>query len=219
MFKAWPKTPRLYRDVVITEKIDGTNACVVVADPYQVYRVSPGDYRVAELEQFGEHRVSPSVATVFTERGPLMVWVQSRKSLITLDRDNFGFAAWVADNADTLVADLGQGRHYGEWWGHKIQRGYRRDDRSFSLFAAERWGEEPGFTTQGLEVVPTLSVGTMSDVLVSSALAYLREEGSVAAPGFMDPEGICVYHTASETAFKVTLKDDEAPKGARNGSA
>lgn len=29
-FKAWPKTPRLFRDVVITEKIDGTNAAVIV---------------------------------------------------------------------------------------------------------------------------------------------------------------------------------------------
>ena len=30
-FREWPKTPRLNRDMVITEKIDGTNACVVVS--------------------------------------------------------------------------------------------------------------------------------------------------------------------------------------------
>lgn len=29
-FKAWPKTPRLFRDIVITEKIDGTNSAVIV---------------------------------------------------------------------------------------------------------------------------------------------------------------------------------------------
>lgn len=29
-FKAWPKTPRLFRDIVITEKIDGTNAAIIV---------------------------------------------------------------------------------------------------------------------------------------------------------------------------------------------
>lgn len=29
-FREWPKTPRLYRDVAITEKIDGTNAAIHV---------------------------------------------------------------------------------------------------------------------------------------------------------------------------------------------
>lgn len=31
-FKPWPKTPRLKRSIVITEKIDGTNACIYVND-------------------------------------------------------------------------------------------------------------------------------------------------------------------------------------------
>ena len=39
-FRAWPSIPRLYRDCVITEKIDGTNAAVVVTDDGQVYAQS-----------------------------------------------------------------------------------------------------------------------------------------------------------------------------------
>lgn len=35
-FQAWPSTPRLYRDCTITEKIDGTNACVVVGEDGEV---------------------------------------------------------------------------------------------------------------------------------------------------------------------------------------
>lgn len=35
-FKAWPKTPRLFRPVTLTEKIDGTNAAVIVADDLTV---------------------------------------------------------------------------------------------------------------------------------------------------------------------------------------
>lgn len=31
-FRPWPKTPRLNRSMIITEKIDGTNACVYVSD-------------------------------------------------------------------------------------------------------------------------------------------------------------------------------------------
>lgn len=29
-FKPWPKTPRLFRSILITEKIDGTNAAVII---------------------------------------------------------------------------------------------------------------------------------------------------------------------------------------------
>ena len=32
-FEPWPKTPRLRRDCVITEKIDGTNAVTDTATP------------------------------------------------------------------------------------------------------------------------------------------------------------------------------------------
>ena len=31
-FKEFQKIPRLYREVIVTEKIDGTNACVVVGE-------------------------------------------------------------------------------------------------------------------------------------------------------------------------------------------
>jgi hypothetical protein len=34
----------------------------------------------------------------------------------------------------------------------------------------------------------------------------------VAAPGFMNPEGIVLFHTAGNVGFKKTLKDDEMPK-------
>lgn len=48
-FQAWPSTPRLYRHCTITEKIDGTNACVVVTDDGEVFAqsrkrlITPGD--------------------------------------------------------------------------------------------------------------------------------------------------------------------------------
>jgi len=35
-FKAWGKTPRLFRDITITEKIDGTNAAVIVTEDGEV---------------------------------------------------------------------------------------------------------------------------------------------------------------------------------------
>jgi hypothetical protein len=43
-------------------------------------------------------------------------------------------------------------------------------------------------------------------------LSLVKENGSYAAPGFMDPEGIMIYHTAAGQFFKKTLVDDEAGK-------
>lgn len=43
-------------------------------------------------------------------------------------------------------------------------------------------------------------------------LQKLRAEGSMAAPGFMRPEGVVVFHGHSGTLFKVTLEKDEVPK-------
>ena len=40
----------------------------------------------------------------------------------------------------------------------------------------------------------------------------LRERGSYAAPGFMKPEGVVVFHTAGNVGFKKTIEKDELPK-------
>ncbi len=40
----------------------------------------------------------------------------------------------------------------------------------------------------------------------------ITEKGSVAAPGWMRPEGIIVYHTAAGVLFKVTCENDDKPK-------
>ena len=41
----------------------------------------------------------------------------------------------------------------------------------------------------------------------------LRVEGSVAAPGFMQPEGIIVWHHAARSYYKVLLENDDKHKG------
>lgn len=177
-FQAFPKIPRLNRTVVITEKIDGTNACVGVTDSGKVF-------------------------------------AQSRTRIITPDKDNFGFAAYVEENADKFAEILGPGRHFGEWWGRGIQRGYNRPDRYFSLFNTHRWGDVDLTGVPNLTVVPVLDIydGTHLTIAVQACLRELQDLGSEAAPGFMDPEGVVVYHTASGQMFKATVTGDEKPKG------
>lgn len=169
-FIKFPKIPRLNRAIFITEKIDGTNAQVIVQEDGQVL-------------------------------------AGSQNRLITPDADNFGFAAWVQKNYDELRT-LGIGRHYGEWWGQGIQRGYGLTEKRFSLFNYERWGDT---RPACCHVVPLLYYGLFG--YQPHVLDRLRYGGSVAAPGFMKPEGIVIYHTAAQHYFKVTCEKDAEHKG------
>lgn len=169
-FREFPKIPRLNRNVLITEKIDGTNGCVVIDE----------DGNIA---------------------------AQSRGRIITPEDDNFGFAAWVRDNREELLK-LGPGHHFGEWWGRGIQRNYGLKERKFSLFNVTRWAQD---RPSCCDVVPLIDrcVGFSK---VDEAVQFLRTHGSMAALGFMKPEGIVVFHEASGKLFKVTCEDDESPK-------
>jgi hypothetical protein len=85
-FAEFPKMPRLAREIIITEKIDGTNGQIA-----------------------------------FNEEGQM--FVGSRSRWITPEMDNHGFARWAYEN-EAELRKLGPGRHFGEWWGSGIQRGY-----------------------------------------------------------------------------------------------
>ena len=138
--------------------------------------------------------------------------VGSRTRWLDAQNDNMGFYAWAMRNRDELMK-LGPGRHFGEWWGSKIQRGYglAAGDKRFSLFNTSRWNAEN--IPACCSVVPELYKRTFSTEAVMVALDILHREGSHAAPGYMKPEGIVVFHVAANQAFKVTIEHDEVPKG------
>lgn len=172
-FEAFPKIPRLSRSCVITEKLDGTNAQVIITEDGQI-------------------------------------GAASRSRLIVPGDDNYGFAAWVQDNKEELLK-LGPGRHFGEWWGAGIQRRYGLEEKRFSLFNVKRWDNPSRPACCG--VVPLLAEGVFDTSLINTALAKLTYSGSLAAPGWMKPEGIVVFHTQSGQLFKKLLDHDDQPKG------
>jgi hypothetical protein len=55
--------------------------------------------------------------------------------------------------------------------------------------------------------------GMFSSRLVHEAMDVLNLTGSFAAPGFNNPEGIVIYHTAGNLLFKKTFEGDEKGKG------
>lgn len=191
-FIGFPKLARLSREIIVSEKIDGTNAQVFIA-----------------------------------EDGTLLAG--SRTRWITQTDDNYGFAAWVEAHREELLT-LGPGRHFGEWWGAGIQRGYGLKEKRFSLFNATRWAahdqplllipsQDPRAQPKLQErppaccdVVPVLIQGPFRTDAIDHCIQLLRERGSYAAPGFMKPEGVVVFHTAGNVGFKKTVDKDDIPK-------
>jgi hypothetical protein len=134
--------------------------------------------------------------------------VGSRNRWVTPQDDNYGFARWAEAHRDELMT-LGEGRHFGEWCGLGIQRGYMAKTKQFLLFNVGRWSVEPTPACVGL--VPTLYFGPFTTTIVDECLTNLREHGSRFSPGYMNPEGVIVYHVAAGMGFKKTFND--SPKG------
>lgn len=175
-FQEFPKMARLSREIIITEKIDGTNAQIAIGENGEFF-------------------------------------VGSRSRWITPEDDNYGFAKWAYENKDELM-QLGVGRHFGEWWGNGIQRKYNMDRKIFSLFNVSRWSEN---RPSCCDIVPTLYRGEFSEIEIMKCLDYLDKNGSAASPGFMNAEGIVVYHVAAGIGFKKTIHKDEVPKSLVKG--
>lgn len=170
-FKEFPKMPRLSREIIVSEKIDGTNAQILITDDGEIL-------------------------------------TGSRTKWITPENDNFGFANWVESNKSEILK-LGPGRHYGEWWGAGIQRGYGLKEKRFSLFNTFKWTENRPICCH---VVPVLYQGLFDTVKIDEILNDLKFNGSKAVPGFMNPEGVVIFHIAGNIGFKKTIEKDDVPK-------
>ena len=201
-FQAWPKTPRLNRDMIVTEKIDGTNAAVIVVPaPDGFERGNTTDDNVA--------------VCVMTTHGLYLVAAQSRKRLVSPGKqtDNAGFAAWVRHEAGNLAEVLGEGYHYGEWWNAQAARqALAEGEKRFSLFNVNRYADVAFAQAPGLDLVPVLYEGPFSQARIEMLVAELREHGSKAHPG-IPAEGVIVFHKAAGHVYKVLCHGDEFPKG------
>ena len=169
-FESFQKISRANKSFgcVMTEKLDGTNAQIVIEDGAIVGVGSRSRW------------IAPGKAT-----------------------DNFGFAAWVQDNADELLG-LGDGVHFGEWYGAGIQRTYGLTGKRFALFNTGRWSDA-ALRPACCEVVPVLYAGEFSRQAVAMVMEGLRVNGSVMVPGFSDPEGVVVYLPGSRMLLKETF--------------
>lgn len=191
-FTGFPKMARLSREVIVTEKIDGTNAQVFISpDGQQLLAGSRTRWITPQDDNHG-----------------FAAWVEAhRDELLTLGPGRHFGEWWGA----------GIQRRYGlsekrfslfnvqRWalYGTDPQRIATADPR------IEKWQD---VLPACCGLVPVLYRGPFRTAAIETALDGLIAEGSAAAPGFRKPEGLVVFHTAANVGFKKTIEKDEVPK-------
>ena len=198
-FEAYPKMPRMKSaEMTITEKIDGTNAQILIVDGG------------IELVGSRKRQILPDIPKIVDDEG---VTIEKKQTL-----DNYGFAQWVLDNMTGLVEFLGDGRHYGEWAGPGIQKNpLGLEQKLFFLFNTHRNPPEKfeslGHLVPQLRAVPILFQGKFSLEMISTVAdsIYL---GMTEVPDAQDGnEGEGIVISAFGQKFKRTA--DDRPKSIR----
>lgn len=188
-FVPWPKIWRDPLTMIITEKMDGTNGQIIIQ-------------RVEE----------PNNMPVTYTNDEYRILVGSRRRYIQPESvsgqkasDNYGFAAWVLENAEVLIETLGIGQHFGEWCGPGIQGNpLKLEKKIFYLFNVNRWLPsliiDPNWPSHiGLSVVPVLHEGPADEENIEKIMLYLKENSP-------ESEGIVVYYPQANYMRKLTFK-------------
>lgn len=186
-FKEWPKIPRgLGEQMTITEKIDGTNACVIVEESV--------DFDGTSL-----------VRVVGAQSRTQLLAHTNKDNVLRLYNDNFGFADWVIKNQVELATKLGPGYHYGEWAGPGIQKNpHNLERKTFFLFNSDRWRDGRQQRPEGVECVPVLFEGPASRENIEATMAGLwanaKEKG-------YHPKGVVIWYHKTRRYEKVTFEN------------
>jgi hypothetical protein len=182
----------------------------VIIPTFPLFQGFPKIARYSRLCTITE-KIDGTNASIYIDDLGQQFLTASRTKWITPTDDNMGFSRWAHANKEELMK-LGPGHHFGEWWGAGIQRKYGQTQKRFSLFNTFLWSD-PLVRPACCDIVPVIYEGIFCQAAVDSAIHMLCTEGSFAAPGFRNPEGICIYHQAAKIYFKKTIVGDEKPKG------
>lgn len=193
-FQPFPKIYRLRRPIIVTEKIDGTNACVYVPEDTAAPLVAGSRTRWLGdgADNFG-----------------FAAWVREHEAELRTLGPGVHFGEW-----------WGKGIQRGYGLDHKrfslfnVSRWIDSHvDPKIILPGCESTAK---VAPACCHVVPFLGMtGALDHDFVACTLEQLKVSGSFAARDFMRPEGVVVFHEPSGFLFKQTIEKDEEPKGAR----
>ena len=189
-FVEFKKIPRLSRECVITEKIDGTNGVIYIGED--------GEFLVGSRSRWiDEH----------TDNHGFCKWALEHKTELLQLGVGTHYGEWWGSGIQ---------RGYNLLKGEKrfslfnVGRWVKKTFDNIPPLA-----EKQEYCPDCCYVVPILTMGIFDTGLIENAIKELKFKGSQASPGFMKPEGVVIYHKAGNLLFKKTIEKDEEYKGIR----
>ena len=195
-FVAWPKTYRLFtgKGIVVTEKIDGTNACVVFDE---------------NGEMFAQSR--NRIITPESDNADFAAWAhENREELFSVLGPGRHYGEWWGQKIGrTYGADR---KIFSLFNVRKFYQGSDLDPLDSPSTRAFLSSLDPVLTA-----VPVLYEGPFSEEEIRLAAGRLRRDGSVAAllslgKEDVPAEGVCIFFPDTGVVMKHVFDFDDKPK-------
>lgn len=193
-FQKMAKVPRLFRDIIVTEKIDGTNASVYIDDTGRVQAASRTRWITPKTDNFGFAK-----------------WVeQNEYELRRVLGVGHHFGEWYGAGIQR-----GYGLSGKKFALFNVQRWAHPRNQQYIEEGVLTWDKltNIAWTVPGLDVVTITGAGEFNTEDIQRNAANLLVAGSQQEPGFDRPEGIVVYHSHSDALFKYTFEKNDGHKG------
>ena len=193
-FKEFSKIPRLSRECVITEKIDGTNGVIYIGED--------GEFLIGSRSRW----IQP-----VNDNYGFAKWATDHKEELLGLGKGFHYGEWWGSGIQRGYGlPKGEKRfslfNVGRWCLHNSEpKRIPNPDPKI-----EKYRER---LPACCSLVPILWEGIFDTVAIEQVLTTLKITGSEASPGFKNPEGIVIFHKAGNVMFKKTILKDDVPKG------
>ena len=181
-FKEFKKIPRLSREMIITEKIDGTNGVIYIDDYNNLFVGSRTRWLDEHNDNFGFYK-----------------WVMRNKEALLKLGTGYHYGEWWGKG-------IQRGYNLQERRFSLFNVSRWKKDKEIPLL------EKQEYCPDCCDVVPVLHAEVFNTEVINQILEELKRNGSSASPGFMKPEGVVVYHVAGNILFKKTIDNDTQPK-------
>ncbi|HEY0089309.1 MAG TPA: RNA ligase family protein, partial [Candidatus Lokiarchaeia archaeon] len=179
-FKSFTKIPRLSREIIITEKIDGSNGVILIDKDYNIFAGSRNRWLWGSIQD-----------KIHNDNHGFAAWVREhQRELLGLGR-GYHWGEWMGQKIQRTYG-LKEKRFYlfnvNKWTSRK-----NIPNKYLDTFI---------YCPDCCYVVPILYKGIFDTHVIRLCLENLKLHGGKAVPNFMKPEGICIYHTAGNIYFK-----------------
>jgi len=185
------KIPCLSREIIITEKLDGTSGLIYIDENNNIFAGSRNRWLWGSVQD-----------EIHNDNHGFAQWVKTNKEELLKLGKGFHYGEYWGKGIQR-----GYGLNEKRFSLFNVSRWIK--DRTQIL------GEKQEYCPECCYVVPIIAKCDMMDSeFIMRALNHLEMNGSIAAPGFKPAEGIIIYHTAGNLYFKKTILNDEKGKDA-----